>query len=266
MQRLTWVLSLALGVSPIPGAIIGGTPAPTDPTVVALLNGGRLFCSGVLLSPQVVLTAAHCAALPRDLSVFLGTEPGVDGETVPVSRVEVHPAYMPSAPLQDIALLRLARPAAPVPWPKRGLLTASDVGRTVRIVGFGKRSREEEDPAAKHTGTAVLAGLDETRLSLAAGPAIPCFRDSGGAILLTTGGEERLVGLIQSGSTECAPEMRAYGMRADVFWEDFVSPFLEAEQPSGCAANPDPLASQGLSAGMALLALSVLVLLSRRSS
>ncbi|ADO68887.1 Peptidase [Stigmatella aurantiaca DW4/3-1] len=264
MQGPMWMLALVLGLGPVPGAIIGGTATQADPTVVALLNAGQPFCSGVLLSPRVVLTAAHCAALPRALSVFLGTEPGGEGETVPVSRVMVHPAYTPSAPAQDIALLELARPASPVPWPTLGPLTASDVGRTVRIVGFGKRSREEEGPAAKHTGTAVLAGLEETRLSLAAGPALPCFRDSGGAILLTASGQETLVGLIQSGSTDCSLSKQAYGMRADVFLEDFISPFLEAETPGGCAANPDPLASQGLSAGMALLVLSVLIHLGRK--
>src|SRR5262245_40314443 len=49
--------------------IRGGSPT-NDPPVVALAVGDYVFCSGTLIAPDVVLTAAHC--LDPDASPAVG--------------------------------------------------------------------------------------------------------------------------------------------------------------------------------------------------
>ena len=41
-------------------AIVGGAEDAEHPAVVALTFQGQAFCSGALIAPTVVLTAAHC--------------------------------------------------------------------------------------------------------------------------------------------------------------------------------------------------------------
>src|SRR4051794_41354337 len=64
------------------GAIIGGQPDGTDHPYVGYADNGVFACSGTLLSPTVMLTAAHCFS---DSTSALGTNPGTGAPLVRVS-------------------------------------------------------------------------------------------------------------------------------------------------------------------------------------
>src|SRR5438105_10159591 len=68
-------------------AITGGVEDAGDPAVVALLAGGHVTCSGVLVAPRLVITAGHCLLDDRPTAVFFRTWPDAAGATVPVAAV-----------------------------------------------------------------------------------------------------------------------------------------------------------------------------------
>jgi MYXO-CTERM domain-containing protein len=143
MARSALYLSILLLLAAHAGAIVGGRPAQDGdaPWMVAIINTGKpaaaacldsggsetfcqQICGGTLISPDWVLTAAHCLINTpyQDLRVVPGitnlNAPGTADKYIAVSEALLHP----DAPLEietyyrnDIALLRLATPATTTP-------------------------------------------------------------------------------------------------------------------------------------------------------
>lgn len=178
------------------------------------------FCTGVLVSPHLVLTAAHCV-LHEDIAGLKFTLKGsVEGENAPyapVAETVVHPTYWRSpdgnAGGVDLALIRLKDKGygqAPLVFPP--LLDASllRVGETVFSWGYGisevgaRGVRRKKDVHFDGFDSTLLKDgrkMEKSRLIFSRGDTgeIQCFGDSGGPVLVERNGKWGIVAINSRG-------------------------------------------------------------------
>src|ERR671914_2244611 len=141
-----------LACAPAAHAVVGGSEATPGayPWMLALVdapladaNEGQ-FCGAALIAPTMALTAAHCVedASARDVHVVTGRHRLSDsgaGQRIPVAAIASHPQVDLERLRNDVALLRLASPAAGAPVrllaPRDEALLAP--GATARALGWG---------------------------------------------------------------------------------------------------------------------------------
>ena len=226
--------STPCGPTPV---ILDGTPTDGDPAVVAINNlaaapcerAGIPTCTGSLIGPDLVLTAAHCITdlSGSALGVLTGATAeygqgavgeGLEGILFAVSEVISHPDYDPLTLDFDVGLLRLSTPIDAPMVPLATTLDATLLDMPARVVGYG--GSNTPPPFHKQEGIVLVSELDAHKLTYTPGPSLTCSGDSGGPVFMDVEGVETLVAVTSSGDPDCADHGTA--IRIDVV-ADFIS-------------------------------------------
>jgi len=300
-RRIATALTLAAvaaGVFALPGpaaavqhrphahaAIVGGTAAaPGSLPWLAFIaykvgNGSYEVCTGTVVAPNLVLTAAHCAeTLPAGVldnaSGFLvvtGSLDWTDTATRQVSAVKevvTHAAstYTTTSPsgatgmnvIGDAALLVLATPttAAPITLATGSNLSFLDAGTAAEIAGWGLTNAA--DPTSLPPGLQVAQTVvqptsyclsDVSSFNAAAqlcatdathGTATACHGDSGGPLVVQAPDATWIqVGITSSGLNNCDPMLPGYFTRVD-YIDSWVQNWIAALPPPAPTSTPAP--------------------------
>jgi secreted trypsin-like serine protease len=161
------------------------------------------LCTGAVIAPQTVLTAAHCVD-PRIVGagqvfeVLTGTTLSVPG--LPVSSTAFDPLFDPNNPFggHDIGVVHLAQPTALASIPFNTNTTLFNL--PVRLVGYGSNTHANTGVGTKRQVTTNIVAANTLLVQIGNSNQQTCHGDSGGPAFQTLGGVETIIGVTSFGS------------------------------------------------------------------
>lgn len=216
------------------------------PYIVQFSDREGPYCTGFLISPIHVLTAAHCMSGKKlsDIKMRIGvhTKFGIDGETRAPKSVYIPPQYKDdssrkdSYDFDDYALVTLWTPSTKTPIKVDGfnadVSSKFGAGTEVWSAGFGRKMfgfnpkllQENALRLTKTTTSMLYSFTDEKKAGFESNYRRPCGGDSGAPIMLRgkTAADDVAIGLHILGSQDengqCNPEVKGDSKHVRTSW------------------------------------------------
>jgi secreted trypsin-like serine protease len=257
--------------------IVGGSDASGSSLgmvayVIYNAASGSFLCSGTIVSPDVILTAGHCAEnestgvtdTAADYQVLTGTQSlSVPGQVSAVTTVIPYPTFNPATLSGDAAVLVLATPTTAAPVALASDPTDAylyDGGTATVITGWGIDDSAEDLPNDLQYGYSIVQNASYCTQHVSNLPFSPlsqlcaidtpsyadgtCNGDSGGPILASVSQTWVEIGLTSFGASNCSTAQPGFFTRTDSIYS-WVESEIEAHPPATpappTAAPPAPV-------------------------
>ena len=213
--------------------------------LIVTFADGPGFCTGTLIAPQYVLTAAHCA-VDGDGILASSAEFTVGNTTYQAEEIFVHPEYggkelLGTEAANDIAIIKLSEPVIGV-TPVQIFRGTPHVGQLLTIVGFGHGGSdvigEDDDFGTKRRGTTTIDQVSSKLVSWTfdePSESNIANGDSGGPGFVSISGTLFVAGVTSAGDSNAALiGARSYDTRVDAFaaWIDSIVEDVDSALPT----------------------------------
>ena len=265
---------IGLGIMTAPAlAVTNGEqvsdPKADAPYVVSIWNSESsdykdavFVCTGTLIAPQIVLTAAHCTTLTTPYFVKVGAGAlNDDVAFTAVAGVWQHGRYQPEIPKKspsknDIGLFKLAERFENIPFPTlANSVTAKKINKFTRlkILGWGY---DQNGNLADLLRTSMLSVQDvlsakvwgkffDVKSMISAGRKIKseniwsgaCSGDSGGPLISNIDGINVIVGVTSWGAKYCRPNYPSIFARASYYEKEIKTVGIPAVEAQSLVVN-----------------------------